>query len=142
MLFDRFGRRLLSPVVHVCVTEGLRRRVRVQRDDRATPLQHVLVGQVHGRQAHALPGAQQARAAAQSAGEGERAARQAVRVHAGADATGAGRPGGPAAGVPATGAGRMAGARPPAPSRVSAARGTGVAVQTPQVVGRPQVSDC
>lgn len=124
--------------------EGFRGGVRVQRDDRTTPLQHVLVGQVHQRKAHPLSGAQQARRAAQSAGEGQRAPGQVVHVHAGSDATGPGTEGGTAFGRAAANVGRVAGvdaARASTPSRVSAARGTAVADdQAPEVRQRPEVS--
>jgi len=117
--------------------------MRVQRDDRTEPLQHVLVRQVHERPAHPLPGAQQAGHAAQGADKGGRAAWQAVHVHAGADATSAGGKGGTAVGQPAPFAvGRVAGVhttRAPAPTRVSTAHGaTARHRQEPQVPG-PQV---
>jgi len=109
--------------------------MRVQRDDRTKPLQHVLVGQVLERPTDPLPGAQQAGHAAQGSDKSGRAARQAVHLHASADATGAGGTGGTSAGQPAVG--RVAGvrtARAPAPTRVSAARGaTARHCQAPQV---------
>jgi len=116
------------------VAERFRGRMRVQRDDRTKPLQHVLVGQVHERPTNPLPGAQQAGHAAQGADKSGRAARQAVHVHASADATGARGTGGTSVGQPAVG--RVAGvhtARAPAPTRVSAARGaTARHCQAPQ----------
>jgi len=117
--------------------------MRVQRDDRTESLQHVLVRQVHQRPAHPLPGAQQAGHAAQGAGKGGRAARQAVHVHAGADATSAGGTGGTAVGQPAPFAvGRVAGvhtARAPAPTRVSTAHGATARHRQEPQVPRPQV---
>jgi len=112
--------------------------MRVQRDDRTKPLQHVLVGQVHERPTHPLSGAQQAGHAAQGTDKSGRAAWQAVHVYAGADATGAGGTGGTAVGQPAPVAvGRVAGvhtARAPSPTRLSAARGTAARhSQAPQV---------
>jgi len=117
--------------------------MRVQRDDRTEPLQHVFVRQVHQRPAHPLPGAQQAGYAAQGADKSGRAAWQAVHLHAGADATSAGGTGGTTVGQPAPFAvGRVAGVhttRTPAPTRVSTAHGaTARHRQEPQVPG-PQV---
>lgn len=46
----------------VCfVTEGVDGGLRVQRDDRTAPLQHLLVDEVLEPQADCLPGSQQAR---------------------------------------------------------------------------------
>lgn len=46
----------------VCfVTEGVDGGLRVQRDDRTAPLQHLLVDEILEPQADCLPGSQQAR---------------------------------------------------------------------------------
>lgn len=105
--------------------------MRVQRDDGTGQLQHVHVGQVLQRAASLLPGAQQARDAAQGAGERQRAARQTVLVHARPHAARDPGPDRPVDGLPA---------RAPAPSRVSAARGAAVAEQAPQVQQQSKVS--